>query len=157
MMRTVSQPGGWRMGPSLAAGLTLTHYASFAHCQSFVSVLKERLKSESPWFNRWGIHVMMAQNGKGELIIGDSHEYGNDPDPFLKEEINQHILTYLRGFARVPNLEITDRWYGVYTKLAGKTEFIAHPYSTVSIVTGLSGAGMTLSFGLAEELAEKQE
>ena len=48
----------------------------------------------------WGIHVMVSQNGKGELTIGDSHEYGLTHDPFDKEFINRMILDYLRKFAQ---------------------------------------------------------
>jgi glycine/D-amino acid oxidase-like deaminating enzyme len=94
---------------------------------------------------------MMSQNGLGELIIGDSHEYGMTLDPFDRNFINEYVLDYLQGFAKVPNLEIAETWHGIYAKLPGKTEFIAHPQPGVTIVNGLSGAGMTLSFGLAEE------
>ncbi len=150
MMRTVPQPEQWQMGPALAAGLTLTHYASFAHCPE-LAPLKARIRTETPWFDKWGIHVMMSQNGKGELVLGDSHEYGTVHDPFVKEEINQHILDYLYEFAQAPDWNLGERWYGVYSKLPGQTEFMAEPVPGVKIVTGLSGAGMTLSFGLAEE------
>jgi FAD dependent oxidoreductase TIGR03364 len=150
MMRTLPQPQDWRLGPSLCGGLTLTHYSSFAHCQSLPS-LKSRIESETPHFCKWHIHVMMSQNGLGELIIGDSHEYGMTLDPFDRNFINEYVLDYLQGFAKVPNLEIAETWHGIYAKLPGKTEFIAHPQPGVTIVNGLSGAGMTLSFGLAEE------
>ncbi|MBP0017082.1 MAG: hypothetical protein J7647_05915 [Cyanobacteria bacterium SBLK] len=40
----------------------------------------------------------------------------------------------------------------MYAKLLEKNEFIAHPESGVTIVNGLSSVGMTLSFGLAEEV-----
>ncbi|MFK7922611.1 MAG: TIGR03364 family FAD-dependent oxidoreductase [Bacteroidia bacterium] len=154
MMRTLPQPNQWQMGPALAAGLTLTHYSSFAHCQTELNHLKARINTESPWFEQWGIHVMMSQNGKGELILGDSHEYATAHDPFIREDINQYILDYLYGFAKAPDFRLAERWYGVYAKLPGHTEYVSQPLPNVRIVTGLSGAGMTLSFGLGEELVE---
>ncbi|MEE3718483.1 TIGR03364 family FAD-dependent oxidoreductase [Tumidithrix elongata RA019] len=150
MMRTVPQPESWRLGPSLCAGLTLTHYASFAHC-STLDALKKRIELETPDFPKWGIHVMVSQNGLGELILGDSHEYGLNPDPFDRCEINDLVLDYLQKFAKFPSLAIAETWHGVYAKLSGKTEFIAQPTPNVVLVNALSGAGMTLSFGLAEE------
>lgn len=151
MMRTAPQPLDYRIGPALCGGLTLTHYAAFADCPS-LPALKQRIQAEMPFAVDWHIHVMMSQNGLGELILGDSHEYGMTFDPFDRADINQFVLDYLKGFARVPDLEITATWHGIYAKLPGKTEFIAHPESGVTIVNGLSGAGMTLSFGLGEEV-----
>ncbi|MDX2285562.1 MAG: TIGR03364 family FAD-dependent oxidoreductase [Bacteroidia bacterium] len=154
MMRTAPQPGGWRMGPALCGGLTLTHYASFASCAT-LPALKARIRTETPWFPEWGIHVMMSQNGLGELVIGDTHEYGPTHDPFLREELNQYILDYLAGMARMPDAQIAERWYGVYAKSTrGGSEFLAHPLPGVTVVTGVGGAGMTMSFGLAEELVQ---
>jgi FAD dependent oxidoreductase TIGR03364 len=154
MMRTIPQPGNFRIGPALCGGLTLTHYAAFADCPS-LSALKHRIAAETPQFPEWGIHVMMSQNALGELIIGDSHEYGPNPEPFDQALINDYVLDYLQGFARVPSLQIAATWHGVYAKLPGQTEFIAHPETGVTIVNALSGAGMTLSFGLAEEVVNR--
>ena len=68
MMR--SQPlGGWRLGPMLAAGLTLRHYQSFEGCPT-LPALKARIARESPWFDRHGIHVLVSQNAAGELDAG---------------------------------------------------------------------------------------
>jgi FAD dependent oxidoreductase TIGR03364 len=150
MMRTTPQPEGWRLGPCLCGGLTLTHYAAFAQCPS-LPALASRIARETPHFPRWGIHVMLSQNARGELVIGDSHEYGLNPEPFDQEEVNHYILDYLKTFATVPSLAIAEKWHGIYAKLPGKTEFVAHPEPGVTIVNALSGAGMTLSFGLAEE------
>jgi len=151
MMRTVAQPGNWKLNPCLCAGLTLTHYNSFAHCQS-LDALKTRIEEETPQYPLWGIHVLVSQNAQGEVVLGDSHEYGLNPSPFDKAEINQYVLDYLKTFARFPSFEITETWNGVYAKLPGETEFIANPEPGVTIVNGLSGSGMTLSFGLAEEV-----
>jgi glycine/D-amino acid oxidase-like deaminating enzyme len=95
---------------------------------------------------------MVAQNATGELIIGDSHEYGLNPEPFDREEINSYILNYLQTFARFPDGAIAERWHGIYAKLPGRSELIIHPEPGVTIVNALGGAGMTLSFGLAEEV-----
>lgn len=151
MMRTEPQPNGFSIGVPLCGGLTLTHYTSFANCPS-LGALKTRIEQETPYFPKWGIHVMVSQNMSGELIIGDTHEYGRNPDPFDRAELNQYILDYLQGFASIPSLNISETWHGVYAKLPGKTEFIAQPETGVTIVNALSGAGMTLSFGLAEEM-----
>jgi FAD dependent oxidoreductase TIGR03364 len=153
MMRTAPQPNQWRLGPSLCGGLTLTHYAAFSHCRS-LGALKARIESETPHFPQWGIHVMMSQNASGELVIGDSHEYGLNPEPFDREDINGYVLNYLKGFAQVPSWAIAEKWHGIYAKLPGKTELIAQPESGVTIVNALSGAGMTLSFGLAETVID---
>jgi FAD dependent oxidoreductase TIGR03364 len=155
MMRTRSQPAKWELGPTLCGGLTLRHYAAFQHCKS-LEMLNKRFDDETPEYKEHGIHVMVTQNGKGELVIGDSHEYGMTFDPFDHEKINKAVLEYLKEFAKVPALKIAERWHGVYAKLPGATEFIAHPEPGVTIVNGLGGAGMTLSFGLAEELLASQ-
>jgi len=73
MMRTVPQPGGWQLGPSLAFGLTFKHYPTFQVCSS-LPALKERIARETPQFDQWGIHVMVSQNASGELTIGHSHD-----------------------------------------------------------------------------------
>jgi len=96
--------------------------------------------------------VLVSQNGNGELVLGDSHEYGLSLSPFDREEINELIMSYLSIFFEAPNMAINERWHGIYPKLAGKTEFVATVSDHTTIVNGLSGAGMTLSFGLAEEL-----
>jgi FAD dependent oxidoreductase TIGR03364 len=154
MMRTVAQPGGWRLGPALCGGLTLTHYGAFAHCQS-LGALRDRIQALTPHFPQWGIHVMVSQNGLGELVIGDSHEYGWHQDPFDREDINQYILEYLHSLAEFPTWQISDRWHGIYAKIPGQTELIHQPETGVTIVNALGGAGMTLSFGLGEEVIQR--
>ncbi|WKN43408.1 TIGR03364 family FAD-dependent oxidoreductase [Tunicatimonas pelagia] len=151
MLRTVPQPKGWQLRATLCGGLTLRHYASFADCPSLPD-LDRRFDEEQPLFKEWGIHVMITQNHFGELVIGDSHEYGLTHDPFDREDVDQLILDYLSTFAEVPDLKITQRWHGIYPKLPGATELVLQPTDEVTIVNALGGAGMTLSFGLAEEL-----
>ena len=151
MLRTEPQHGEWRVGPMLAAGLTLAHYKAFEICPS-LPALKERLTREFPEYLRYGIHVLVSQNGAGELTLGDSHEYGDAIEPFDKERIDGLILQYLATFLEVPRPQLSQRWHGTYLKHKTRPWLIARPDDGVTLVTGVGGAGMTLAFGLAEKV-----
>lgn len=150
MMKAVPEKP-FQLGPTLCAGLTLRHYAAFAKCKTLAQV-DTRYDNESLDFKKHGVHVLLAQNEAGELIIGDSHHYARTLEPFDKEEVNEIILEYLKSFTKLPDLKITERWHGIYPKIQGNINLIVEPEPGVTIVTGLGGAGMTLSFGLAEEI-----
>lgn len=156
MMRLVMQPGGWRIGPSLCGGLSLIHYKAFEVAASLPQ-LKKHYEELMPGYLKWGIHVMVSQNAEGELTIGDSHEHSLAPDPFDKQFINDMIIDYLKKFAVFKDWKLIQSWNGIYPKITnGKTDFVYSPEQGVTIVNGIGGAGMTLSFGLAEEvIAEK--
>jgi len=151
MMRMAAQPNNERIGPALCGGLSLVHYKSFAAAD--LSSLKDFFEREYSDYLKWGIHVMASQNGRGELTVGDSHEYGLTHDPFDKHFINNMILDYLRKFARFTDETIIETWNGIYPKLTnGETELILQPEEGVTIINCIGGAGMTLSFGLSEEI-----
>lgn len=152
MMRLAAQPNHWSIGPSLCGGLSLVHYKSFEAAASLPKLKKQYEETMSDYL-KWGIHVMVSQNGESELTIGDSHEYGLVHDPFDKQFINDLIITYLKQFAQFKNWNLAQTWNGIYPKKTdGKTDFVHHPEDGVTIVNGLGGAGMTLSFGFAEEV-----
>ncbi len=154
MMRTAPQPGGWQLGPALAAGLTLRFYKAFQIC-STLAKLKHRVAREKPEYERWGIHVLASQTASGEITLGDSHEYGLCTDIFDKPELDELILREARTFLRLPEWHIAQRWHGVYSLHPEKPFFEAEPSSGVHILTAAGGSGMTLSFGLAERTANR--
>lgn len=152
MMRLVAQPGNWKMGAALCGGLSLTHYKSFSAAAS-LPLLKERYENEMAAYVEYGIHVMASQHDTGQITIGDSHEYGITHDPFDRDEINTLILDYLKKIACFKNWQVAESWNGIYPKLTnGDTEIFYSPEQGVYVLNGLGGAGMTLSFGLAEEI-----
>jgi FAD dependent oxidoreductase TIGR03364 len=156
MMRMVSQPGNWKIGPALCGGLSLIHYDSFKVASSLTGLLK-RYEMEFADYIRYGIHVMVCQNQIGELTVGDSHEYGLTHEPFDRLAINRLILNYLGGMASFKDETIIETWNGIYPKLTnGETELVLSPEEGVTIINGLGGAGMTLSFGLAEQIINNQ-
>ncbi len=150
MLRTPPQPAAWDLGPALAGGLTFRFYPSFAICPS-LPALRDRIARETPEYDRFGIHTMVSQAPSGELTLGDSHEYGAQASPFNCEEIDSLILRHLRGYIRVPDLSIAQRWHGVYAKHPREPYLRSQPEAGVEVIAALGGAGMTLSFGVADE------
>ena len=156
MMRLVTQPDEWRIGPSLCGGLSMIHYPGFQAAAS-LPALRKRYEDQYAEYLKWGIHVMVSQNGNGELTIGDSHEYGLVHDPFDKGFINEMITSYLQTFATFKNWKLLQSWHGIYPKMTnGATELIVDIAPGVTIINGMGGNGMTLSFGLCEEYIGKR-
>jgi FAD dependent oxidoreductase TIGR03364 len=152
MLRFEAQPDNWKIGPALCGGLSLIHYHGFKVAAS-LPALKARYESEYAEYLKWGIHVMASQNGLGEITVGDSHEYALTFDPFDREFINTMILDYLATFARFKSPRVFQTWHGIYPKMTnGATEIVIRPEDGVTIINGLGGNGMTLSFGLCDEV-----
>ncbi|MEZ6136390.1 MAG: TIGR03364 family FAD-dependent oxidoreductase [Pirellulaceae bacterium] len=149
MLRAAAQPSTVQQFAHLASGLTLRHYASFEHCPSLVK-LKRRFAQQAPELDRYGIHVMATQSANGEFILGDSHEYGTDISPFDKQRIDDLILQELQKILQLPNWRIQERWHGVYAKHPDLAIFESEPEPQVHVSVGPGGAGMTMSFGLAD-------
>lgn len=155
MMRYVPNDPSFRIGTSVCGGLSLLHYKSFAASAS-LDILKEKIHAELPEYIKWGIHVMVAQNDKGELTIGDTHEYALDFEPFDKQYLNDLVLQYLKKLMHIDNWTLQQSWNGVYPKMTnGETDLFLKVEPGVFIINGIGGNGMTLSFGFAEEAVEK--
>ena len=151
MLRTAKQPSSCVQSAHIASGLTLRHYQSFESCPTLPK-LKQRIAVESPELDRYGIHVMASQAANGEFILGDSHEYDDEITPFDKPEIDELILGELRKIIQLPDWSIRERWHGVYARLQDAPVFSCSPESGVHVCVGTGGAGMTMSFGLANQL-----
>lgn len=149
MMRTAVQPSGIKIGPHLASGLTLRHYPAFENCPAIHDV-RARIAKHSPELDAFGIHVMASQTDCGEVILGDSHEYGTDIEPFDKPQIDELILRELKKIIELPSWELIQRWHGIYAKYSTDCYWSAEPIYGVRLFTGLGGNGMTLAMGLAE-------
>jgi FAD dependent oxidoreductase TIGR03364 len=149
MMRTA--PVDWTLGSSLVAGLTLAHYDSFRECES-LPVLTTRLERDWPEQRRYGVHVIVAQHEAGHLLLGDTHEYDDEIEPFDKPHLDALVLDYLRTFLVPTDLHVIERWHGVYVKHPDQPYCVLDPEPGVTAVVGLGGHGMTMSFGLARRV-----
>lgn len=150
MLRSQAQPLPKGSSPHIASGLTLRHYTSFEKCPTH-SALRDRIATETPELDRYGIHVMASQFPGGEVILGDSHEYGEDITPFDNSMIDDLIIRELRKVIRLSDWQMSQSWHGVYAKHPSCPVFRASVNDHVHVCTGTGGAGMTMSFGLAEQ------
>jgi FAD dependent oxidoreductase TIGR03364 len=155
MMRTAPQRNGWELGPALAAGLTLRFYPAFEICTTTLPAYKERVAREMAEYDRFAIHTLVSQTADGAITLGDSHEYGLAVDIFNKSQIDELVLQNVRTFLIAPDLSIAQRWYGVYAKHPTEPWVALDAAPGVRIVTAVGGSGMTLSFGLAEQMIQE--
>ena len=149
MLKVAAQSPGNHSSPHIASGLTLRHYGSFEGCPSHAA-LRTRIAEETPELDRYGIHVMASQFPSGEVILGDSHQYDHQISPFDDAEIDELILRELRGVIRLSDWTIRQRWHGVYAKHPTLPVFESEAADGSKIFVGTGGAGMTMSFGLAD-------
>lgn len=149
MMRTPPQPKGWKLGMHLAGGLTLAHYKAFEVCNT-LPALKRRFVQTMPEYVKYGIHVLASQNELGEVTLGDSHEYDSDISIFNNERIDDMVLDYMQKLLTLPEPRISERWHGFYAKHPTDSLCVLSPAAGITIVTAPGGAGMTMSFGFAQ-------
>ncbi|MBA4197372.1 MAG: TIGR03364 family FAD-dependent oxidoreductase [Chitinophaga sp.] len=154
MMKYSLQNNSDRIGTAVCGGLSLIHYNSFKEAKSLY-LLKQRFENELQEYVSNGIHVMVSQNDDGDLIVGDTHEYGHTFDPFDKHHLNKLIEAYLSEICVINSWQQTETWHGIYPKMTdGSTEIFLKVAENIFILNGIGGAGMTLSFGLAEEIID---
>jgi glycine/D-amino acid oxidase-like deaminating enzyme len=130
--------------------LGLVRYLGYAEAPG-LAALRARLDAEQAEALAAGVHLIAVQSADGTLVVGDSHHYGDTPDPFMSESVERLILEEARAVLRLPaGCRPVERWIGEYPS-ASCPAFIAAPLPTVRVVMVTSGTGMSTAFALAEE------
>lgn len=147
-MLRVAAPEGRRYGPALMTGLSLLRYPGFTS-QPGIERVRERLDAQRPDLIAAGIHLIVTQLPGGDLIIGDTHAYGDTVSPFRDERLDRMLLGEAGRLLGVPSLEVRERWLGVYPVAPGYPFLVQRPVPGVMVVEIVSGIGMTTALGLA--------
>jgi glycine/D-amino acid oxidase-like deaminating enzyme len=146
-MLRVAAPGGRRYGPALMTGLSLLRYPGFTAAAGSDRV-RDRIGNERPELVAAGIHLIVTQLPDGDLILGDSHEYGETVSPFAEERVDELLLREAARLLGASRLQVRQRWQGVYPTAPGDPFLVADPLPGVRVVV-VAGVGMTTALGLA--------
>ncbi len=157
MMSTKPQEN-YRLKGSVLTGLSIRRYESFQECPSYASI-KAKEDNNGPE-KKWNVHILFKQAMDGSVILGDSHEYASvsqmDNLGFnLNMDIDNFIIDEAKKIIALPNYEIQNRWFGMYSQCKNSDVFQHTIDDNVHIVTGIGGKGMTGSAGFSKENINK--
>lgn len=130
---------------ALLTGLSCVHYGAYADLPE-AAAIRLQIHREQPELERMGIHLLISPTPHGELIIGDSHDYGSDPSPFNAEAVDD-ILVALAEHTLGGELHVVERWQGVYGARG------PGPYSVLPVADGVTAVLMHTGLGMSVGLA----
>ncbi len=133
---------------AVLTGLSCTHYGAFSDLPE-AEAIRAQIRREQPELETLGIHLLISPTPYGELIIGDSHDYGSDASPFNAEGTDR-IMLELAEHTLGMGVEVIERWQGVYGA-RGPGPFSVTPAADgVTAVLMHTGLGMSVGLGLGE-------
>jgi D-hydroxyproline dehydrogenase subunit beta len=139
---------GFRFRSALVSDLSLLRYGGYSALPE-ATALRKRLTEDCPIAIENGVHLIVAQSADGSLVVGDSHHYGQTPDPFASDEVDGLILQeFTTLFGHAP--AVLARWTGTYAS-ATEAGFTDAPHEDVRVVMVTSGTGASTGFAIGEE------
>jgi len=152
-MLRVKPEAGFRLPGSVMMDLSLVRYEGYSSLPE-AAALRARLQEEEAASLAHGIHLIVVQSADGSLVVGDSHHYGDAPEPFAMEEVDQLILRHLRSTLNLETAQVTERWTGVYPSSKSAPCVIDAPDGATRVVLVTSGTGASTGFGIAHDVFE---
>lgn len=141
---------GYRLASPVMSDLGLARYQGYAALPE-ASALIAQLQAEQADAIAAGVHLIAVQSADGSLVVGDSHVYGDAPDPFLHEAVDAIIRAEFAAVLGTPPPTI-ERWMGTYASSSQQNWFSeeVEPGVHISVVT--CGAGMSTAFAIGERV-----
>lgn len=148
MMRLA--PPSYRLPSPVMSDLGLMRYEGYSALPS-ARTLTAQLQSEQPDAIEAGVHLIVVQSGDGSLVVGDSHDYGDAPDPFHHDKIDAVILGEFEAVIG-PAPPTIERWVGVYASSKQQNWFSQEVDAGVHLSVVTCGAGMSTAFAIGERV-----
>lgn len=136
------------LGHALLTGLSCVHYGAFADLPQ-AQAIHEQIRRETPALESHGIHLLISPTPYGELIIGDSHDYGSDAAPFNAEAVDRLMLDLAEDTLGM-RVEVVERWQGVYGARGPAPFSVLQVEAGISAVLMHTGVGMSVGPALGE-------
>ncbi len=133
---------------AVLTGLSCVHYGAFSDLPEAEAIQAE-IRRDYPALEQHGIHLLVSPTPYGELIIGDSHDYGSDAVPFNAEDVDQ-LLIELAEHTLGGRLQVLERWQGVYGSRGPGPFSVLRAAEGVTAVLMHTGLGMSVGLGLGE-------
>jgi len=133
---------------ALLTGLSCVHYGAFSDLPQAAAV-QAQILAQAPHLHEHGIHLLISPTPYGELIIGDSHDYGRDPSPFNAEQVDNWMIELAEQTLGC-KVQVLERWQGVYGARGQQ------PFSFLQAAPGVyaslmhTGVGMSVGPAMAE-------
>jgi glycine/D-amino acid oxidase-like deaminating enzyme len=86
--------------------------------------------------------LLISPTPHGELIIGDSHDYGSDASPFNAEQVDDWMIALAEQTLGC-KIQVVERWQGVYGSRGPA------PFSFLRAAPGVSAALMHTGVGMS--------
>ncbi|GGK01564.1 TIGR03364 family FAD-dependent oxidoreductase [Pseudomonas matsuisoli] len=133
---------------AVLTGLSCVHYGAFADLPE-AEAIRQEIRREQPALEAFGIHLLVSPTPYGDLIIGDSHDYGSDAQPFNTEAVDE-LLVDLAEHTLGGRLHVLERWQGVYGARGPGPFSVLRAGKGVTGVLMHTGLGMSVGLGLGE-------
>jgi FAD dependent oxidoreductase TIGR03364 len=140
-----------RFGAAVMSDLSFGRYEGFADLPEG-KALSARLDADRADMRAAGIHVIAVQSSDGSLVVGDSHVYGNAPQPFAEERIDDLILEGFDEIFDIPDRRVAARWVGTYASASDRTVLVDRPADNIRLVMVTGGTGASTGFALGEQV-----
>jgi FAD dependent oxidoreductase TIGR03364 len=142
---------GVRLPASLMSDLGLARYLGYAALPA-AATLRARLEADQAAELAQGVHLIVVQGADGELIVGDSHDYGPVAEPFMAAHVERLILGEFQAATGMAPPPVVERWTGAYAWSPKTDVLIAEPAPRTRLVVVTAGNGASTAFALAEEV-----
>jgi FAD dependent oxidoreductase TIGR03364 len=149
MLRVMPERPG-ALNSAVMSDLGLARYLGYAELPE-AAALKARLQAEQAAELANGIHLIAVQSADGSLVVGDSHEYGETFEPFVRQEICDLILGEAKAVLDLGDYAVQEAWLGTYASAPDRWRLTLRPDDATRVVVITAGCGASTAFAVAEE------
>lgn len=152
-MALIKRPENIPADLGMLTGTSLARYDGFTNV-SAAAELREDLQAREPDLVDC-IANLMVTGLDDHLLVGDSHEYSYSPDPFVDQQTADLLMDKAVAYLGIGSPQVVQRWQGSYADSRATNLILERPDARTTVAVVASGIGMTMSFGVADEIIKQ--